>query len=127
SQAIRSLSPVSTSASITGGRKIFSRMRGYRPICMNKAECVGPAVPLPRFMPVTTAIRRSLHSWTSRPHYHTGSIGRGTMRNLLIILLVYLLSFSYLYLRCRDRLPFAKYLSNHALLLSPLNFVFTFF
>jgi beta-hydroxylase len=36
-------------------------------------------------------------------------------------------SFSYLYLRCRDRLAFTKYLSNHVLLLAPLNFLFTFF
>ncbi|HMC88313.1 MAG TPA: aspartyl/asparaginyl beta-hydroxylase domain-containing protein [Gemmataceae bacterium] len=41
--------------------------------------------------------------------------------------LTYLLSFSYLYWRCRDRLSLTKYLSNHALLLSPLNFAFTFF
>jgi beta-hydroxylase len=36
-------------------------------------------------------------------------------------------SFSYLYLRCRDRLPFNKYLSNHVFFLAPLNFLFTFF
>jgi beta-hydroxylase len=30
-------------------------------------------------------------------------------------------------LRCRDHLPLTKYLSNHALLLSPLNFVFAVF
>jgi len=30
-------------------------------------------------------------------------------------------------LRCRDRLPFHKYLSNHVLFLAPLNFLFTFF
>ena len=36
-------------------------------------------------------------------------------------------SFGYLYYRYRDRLPFHKYLSNHALLLAPLNFLFTFF
>jgi beta-hydroxylase len=41
--------------------------------------------------------------------------------------LMYLLSFLYLYFRCRDRLRLTKYLSNHALLLSPLNFVFAFF
>ncbi|HEX4608569.1 MAG TPA: aspartyl/asparaginyl beta-hydroxylase domain-containing protein [Urbifossiella sp.] len=41
--------------------------------------------------------------------------------------IMYLLSFSYLYQRCHDRLPLKKYLSNHALLLSPVNFVFTFF
>jgi beta-hydroxylase len=41
--------------------------------------------------------------------------------------LTYLLSFAYLYSRCRDRLSLTKYLSNHALLLSPLNFVFAFF
>jgi len=39
----------------------------------------------------------------------------------------YVVSFSYLYLRCRDRLPFKKYLSNHVLFLAPLNFLFTFF
>jgi beta-hydroxylase len=39
----------------------------------------------------------------------------------------YLLSFSYFYWRCSDHLAFKKYLSNHALFLSPLNFVFTFF
>jgi beta-hydroxylase len=36
-------------------------------------------------------------------------------------------SFTYLYLRCKDRLAFHKYLSNHVLLLAPLNFLFTFF
>jgi beta-hydroxylase len=46
---------------------------------------------------------------------------------LVCIGLTYLLSFSYLYWRCRDHLALTKYLSNHALLLSPLNFVFTFF
>jgi beta-hydroxylase len=46
---------------------------------------------------------------------------------LVCIGLTYLLSFSCLYWRCRDRLSLTKYLSNHALLLSPLNFVFTFF
>ena len=50
------------------------------------------------------------------------------MGNLLVCIgLTYLLSFSYLYWRCRDRLSLTKYLSNHALLLSPLNFVLTFF
>ena len=39
----------------------------------------------------------------------------------------YVASFSYLYLRCSDRLPFKKYLSNHVLFLAPLNFLFTFF
>src|SRR5436305_1299401 len=58
----------------------------------------------------------------------TLSTGRGKMGNLLAgIGLTYLLSFSYLYWRCRDRLSLTKYLSNHALLLSPLNFVFAFF
>jgi beta-hydroxylase len=50
------------------------------------------------------------------------------MESLVVCIgLTYLLSFSYLYWRCRDRLSLTKYLSNHALLLSPLNFVFTFF
>jgi beta-hydroxylase len=40
---------------------------------------------------------------------------------------VYASSFAYLYLRCKDRLPFQKYLSNHVLFLAPLNFLFTFF
>jgi beta-hydroxylase len=41
--------------------------------------------------------------------------------------LIYSGSFAYLYLRCRDHLPFHKYLSNHVLLLAPLNFLFTYF
>jgi beta-hydroxylase len=41
--------------------------------------------------------------------------------------LVYMGSFAYLYRRCNDRLPFKKYLSNHVLLLAPLNFVFSYF
>jgi beta-hydroxylase len=40
---------------------------------------------------------------------------------------VYASSFGYLYWRCNDRLPFRKYLSNHVLMLAPLNFLFTFF
>jgi beta-hydroxylase len=44
-----------------------------------------------------------------------------------IVVIVYIGSFTYLYLRCRDRLPLHKYLSNHVLLLAPLNFLFTFF
>src|SRR5262245_66685483 len=44
-----------------------------------------------------------------------------------ILVIVYVGSFSYLYLRCRDRLPFHKYLSNHVLLYSPLNFLFIYF
>jgi beta-hydroxylase len=44
-----------------------------------------------------------------------------------ILVIVYVGSFSYLYLRCRDRLPFHKYLSNHVLLYAPLNFLFTYF
>jgi beta-hydroxylase len=39
----------------------------------------------------------------------------------------YAASFAYLYLRCKDRLPLQKYLSNHVLLFAPLNFLFTFF
>jgi beta-hydroxylase len=41
--------------------------------------------------------------------------------------IIYIGSFAYLYLRCKDRLPFHKYLSNHVLLFAPLNFLFTFF
>lgn len=40
---------------------------------------------------------------------------------------IYVGSFSYVYLRCNDRLPMHKYLGNHVLLLSPLNFLLTFF
>ena len=43
------------------------------------------------------------------------------------LVFVYVGSFAYLYLRCRDHLPFHKYLSNHALLFAPLNFLFTYF
>jgi len=43
------------------------------------------------------------------------------------IVLIYVGSFAYLYLRCNDHLPLHKYLSNHVLLLAPLNFLFTFF
>jgi beta-hydroxylase len=43
------------------------------------------------------------------------------------LLTIYAGSFAYLYQRCRDRLPFKKYLSNHVLLFAPLNFLFTFF
>ena len=46
---------------------------------------------------------------------------------LIGIGLAYLVSFSYLYWRCRAHLRLTKYLSNHALLLAPLNFVFAFF
>lgn len=42
------------------------------------------------------------------------------------VVLVYVVGFSYFWWRCRDHLAAKKYLSNHALLLSPLNFVFTF-
>jgi beta-hydroxylase len=45
----------------------------------------------------------------------------------LILIIVYAGSFAYLYLRCRDHLALHKYLSNHVLLLAPLNFLFTFF
>ena len=44
-----------------------------------------------------------------------------------VLLAAYAGSFGYLYLRCNDHLSFAKYLSNHVLLLAPLNFLFTFF
>ena len=40
---------------------------------------------------------------------------------------IYAGSFAYLYLRCKDRLAFGKYFSNHVLLFAPLNFLFTFF
>lgn len=40
---------------------------------------------------------------------------------------IYVGSFTYLYMRCNDRLPMHKYFSNHVLLLAPLNFLFTFF
>jgi beta-hydroxylase len=43
------------------------------------------------------------------------------------LIAVYAGSFSYVYLRCRDRLPLKKYFSNHVLLFAPLNFLFTFF
>src|SRR5687767_5927202 len=58
----------------------------------------------------------------------TGSKARGNMVSLFVCVgLTYFLSFSFLYSRYHDRLPLTKYLSNHALFLSPLNFVFTFF
>jgi beta-hydroxylase len=44
-----------------------------------------------------------------------------------VVTAVYAGSFGYLYHRCQDHLPFHKYLSNHALWLAPLNFLFTFF
>ena len=44
-----------------------------------------------------------------------------------ILMIIYASSFTYLYMRCQDRLPFRKYLSNHVLLLAPLNFLFTAF
>src|SRR5215467_10895530 len=43
------------------------------------------------------------------------------------IVLIYVGSFAYLYLRCNDRLPLRDYLSNHVLLYAPLNFLLTFF
>ena len=43
------------------------------------------------------------------------------------IVVIYAGSFAYLYRRCSDHLPLKKYLSNHALLLAPLNFLFTYF
>lgn len=49
------------------------------------------------------------------------------MGSLLVgIGLMYLATFCYLYSRCHDRLPLTKYLSNHVLFFSPLNFIFTF-
>jgi beta-hydroxylase len=44
-----------------------------------------------------------------------------------VLVVIYVGSFAYLYLRCSDHLPFHKYLSNHALLFAPLNFLFTYF
>ena len=44
-----------------------------------------------------------------------------------VLVIVYAGSFACLYWRCRDHLPFQKYLSNHVLLFAPLNFLFTFF
>jgi beta-hydroxylase len=44
-----------------------------------------------------------------------------------VIVVIYAGSFGYVYLRCYDRLPFHKYLSNHVLFLAPLNFLFTYF
>jgi aspartyl/asparaginyl beta-hydroxylase (cupin superfamily) len=44
-----------------------------------------------------------------------------------VVATVYAGSFGYLYHRCRDHLPIHKYLSNRALWLAPLNFLFTFF
>jgi beta-hydroxylase len=50
------------------------------------------------------------------------------MATLLVCIgLTYLLSFAYLQSRFHDHLPLTKYLSNHALFLAPINFVFTFF
>lgn len=46
---------------------------------------------------------------------------------LVCVGITYVLSFAYLYSRWHDHLPLSYYLSNHVLLLSPLNFVFTFF
>jgi beta-hydroxylase len=43
-----------------------------------------------------------------------------------VLAIVYVGSFTYLYSRFRDRLPFHKYLSNHTLLFAPLNFLFTY-
>src|SRR5262245_21502 len=43
------------------------------------------------------------------------------------LVLVYAGSFAYVIHRCHDRLALHKYLSNHVLLLAPLNFLFTFF
>jgi beta-hydroxylase len=45
----------------------------------------------------------------------------------VVLIVIYAGSFTYLYARCRDHLPAHKYLSNHVLLLAPLNFLFTFF
>ena len=44
-----------------------------------------------------------------------------------ILIIAYAGSFAYVYHRYKDHLPLKKYLSNHVLLLAPLNFLFTFF
>ena len=44
-----------------------------------------------------------------------------------LLILIYAGSFIYLFRRYSDHLPLQKYLSNHALLFAPLNFMFTFF
>lgn len=43
-----------------------------------------------------------------------------------LFIFVYAVAFTCLYLRCKDRLPFTKYLSNHFLFLSPVNFILTY-
>lgn len=43
-----------------------------------------------------------------------------------ILMIAYAGSFVYVYHRYRDHLPLKKYLTNHVLLLAPLNFLFTF-
>jgi beta-hydroxylase len=45
----------------------------------------------------------------------------------IALLVLYAGTFACIYARCRDHLPLKKYLSNHVLLLAPLNFLFTFF
>jgi beta-hydroxylase len=69
-----------------------------------------------------------------RPEAHRGVCVLTTQlrvgeRIMIFVVLgaVYVGSFSYLYLRLNDRLAFHKYLSNHVLLLAPLNFLLTFF
>jgi beta-hydroxylase len=44
-----------------------------------------------------------------------------------VLVVVYAGSFAYILHRYKDHLPLKKYLSNHVLLLAPLNFLFTFF
>jgi beta-hydroxylase len=43
------------------------------------------------------------------------------------LIIIYAGSFTYLYLRCSDRLRFHRYLSNHVLFFAPLNFLLTYF
>jgi beta-hydroxylase len=44
-----------------------------------------------------------------------------------ILAVLYAGTFCYIYMRYKDHLPLGKYLSNHVLLLAPLNFIFTYF
>ena len=44
-----------------------------------------------------------------------------------VLAILYAGTFCYIYMRYHDHLALSKYLSNHVLLLAPLNFIFTFF
>jgi beta-hydroxylase len=44
-----------------------------------------------------------------------------------VLVILYAGSFAYIVHRYKDHLPLKKYVSNHVLLLAPLNFLFTFF